>query len=74
MNSKINKLLLALQLKGYVYVVHKRQCYSKENKRRFNRYTLEHIENKEEKEVNQYFTKQIDLLKYLIDKYKEVST
>lgn len=74
MNSKINKLLLALQIKGYVYVVHKRQCYSKESKRRFNRYTLEHIAEKEDKEVNKYFNKQIDLLQYLVNKYKEVST
>ena len=65
MNSKINKLLLALQIKGCVYVVHKRQCYSKENKRRFNHYTLEQIAKKD---------KQIDLLQYLVNKYKEVST
>lgn len=73
MNSKINKLLKALELKGYIYVIHRKQCYSKEYKRRFHRYTLEHIADKENKELNQYFSKQIDLLKYLVNRYKEVN-
>lgn len=74
MNTKINKLLLALQMQGYIYVVHRKQYYSKKYKRRFISYTLEHIAEKEDKEVNQYFNKQIDLLQYLVNKYKEVST
>lgn len=74
MNSKINKLLIALEQKGYIYVIHRRQCYSKEYKRRFMKYTLEHIADKKDKEINQYFSRQIELLHYLVNKYKEVST
>lgn len=79
LQSNINKLLTAIRLKNINIKVDTIQVYSEEREKYFNIYKVyikEWTENKNGERIQKYilqneFTSKIDLLKYLIEKYKE---
>lgn len=79
LQSKINKLLTAIRIKNVNIKVDTIQAYSEEREKYFNIYKVyikQWSENKRGERVQKYvlqneFTSKIDLLKYLVDKYKE---
>ncbi|GAA0684763.1 hypothetical protein [Clostridium cadaveris] len=66
--SKINKLLVALRQKGYVIKLNTTQYYSEEKEKIITKYILW---ESHPKEGETYYSK-IDILKRLIEIYKEV--
>lgn len=78
--SKINKLLQAIRLKGIEIKKDTIQCYSEETNNYFNVYniyTKEWKRNKYGERVKRWvlqdeFTSKIKLLKYLANKYKKI--
>lgn len=77
MNKKIDKLLKALKQKGVIYCIDRHQFYSKKNKRVCTKITLhrEYDEDipDEEKEIKQYFWSNVELIKYLAERFEEVT-
>ncbi len=77
--SKINKLLNAIRFKNINIKMDTIQAYSEEREKYFNIYKVyikEWTTNKKGERVFKYilqdeFTSKVDLLKYLVDKYKE---
>lgn len=78
MKKNIYKLLKALEQRNIIYCIDRKQFYSTKNNRRCTKITLhrEYKEDipKEEREVNHYFWNDVEVVKFLADKYKEVST
>lgn len=80
LQGKINKLLTAIRFKNVDIKIDTIQAYSKEREKKyFNIYKVyikEWTTNKKSERVFKYilqdeFTSKVDLLKYLVDKYKE---
>jgi len=77
--SKINKLLNAIRFKNINIKMDTIQAYSEEKEKYFNIYKIyikQWTTNKKGEKVFKYvlqdeFTSKIDLLRYLVDKYKE---
>lgn len=77
--GKINKLLTAIRFQNVDIKVDTIQAYSEERKKYFNIYKVyikQWATNKKGERVLKYvlqdeFTSKIDLLKYLVNKYKE---
>lgn len=77
--SKINKLLTAIRFQNVDIKVDTIQAYSEEREKYFNIYKVyikQWATNKKGERVLKYvlqdeFTSKIDLLKYLVNKYKE---
>lgn len=66
--KKINKLLLALRTKGYIYKINVTQYYSEEKQKIINKYILWDTHPKE----GEVFYSKVKLLEYLIELYKKV--
>lgn len=77
MRKKINKLLRALEQKGVIYCVDRRQFYSKNNNRRCTKITVHRSYTddtpKDEREINQYFWSDVEVVQFLANRYKEVN-
>ena len=76
MNSKINKLLKALEQNGIIYCLDKRQYYSEEFKKKLTRYTLHRTYEAKGETIkeNHQFSKQLDVILFLVDKLGGVNT
>ena len=83
-NKNINKLLYALKQKGQVYKINSFKFYSERNEKYTTKYQIlkkelvevynikkDEIEFKEKYTAKQECYSKIDLMKYLIDEYKE---
>lgn len=83
-NKNINKLLYALKQKGQVYKINSFKFYSERNEKYTTKYQIlkkelvevyniekEKIEFKEKYKLKEECYSKIDLMKYLIDEYKE---
>ena len=68
--TKINKLLLALRMKGIVYKMNTSQFYSKEQQRILTKMTIWEDHPNRDGEV---FYSKVKLLKYLAERWKEVN-
>lgn len=66
--SKINKLLMALKTKGYIYKVNQEQFYIEEKNRVCTKYILYETTPKQ----GEKFYSKIEMLKHLAKLYKEV--
>lgn len=67
---KINKLLIALRLKGIVYKVNTSQYYSEKRERICTKMILWEEHPNRDGEV---FYSKVEMLKYLADRWKEVN-
>lgn len=80
LQSKINKLLIAIRMKGIDIKVDTIQFYSEKKEKYcsiYKVYIKEWVENRKGEEIQKYIlqidcTSKIELLKYLINKYKEL--
>lgn len=83
-NKNINKLLYALKQKGQVYKINSFKFYSEKNEKYITKYQVlkkesvetynvekDKIEFKEKYKIKEECYSKIDLMKYLIDEYKE---
>lgn len=68
--TKINKLLMALRLKGIVYKVNTSQYYSEKRDRICTKMILWEEHPNRDGEV---FYSKVEMLKYLADRWKEVN-
>ncbi|MBO5484865.1 MAG: hypothetical protein J5979_06620 [Lachnospiraceae bacterium] len=68
--TKINKLLMALRLKGIVYKVNTSQYYSEKRERICTKMILWEDHPNRDGEV---FYSKVEMLKYLADRWKEVN-
>lgn len=68
--TKINKLLMALRLKGIVYKVNTSQYYSEKRDRICTKMILWEDHPNRDGEV---FYSKVEMLKYLADRWKEVN-
>lgn len=68
--TKINKLLMALRLKGIVYKVNISQYYSEKRERICTKMILWEDHPNRDGEV---FYSKVEMLKYLADRWKEVN-
>lgn len=68
--TKINKLLMALRLKGIVYKVNTSQYYSEKRERICTKLILWEDHPNRDGEV---FYSKVEMLKYLADRWKEVN-
>lgn len=68
--TKINKLLIALRLKGIVYKVNTSQYYSEKRERICTKMILWEDHPNRDGEV---FYSKVEMLKYLADRWKEVN-
>lgn len=68
--TKINKLLLALRGKGIVYKINTQQYYSEKRERLCTKMILWEEHPKRDGET---FYSKVELLKYLVDRWKEVN-
>lgn len=68
--TKINKLLMALRLKGIVYKVNTSQYYSEKRERICTKMILWEENPNRDGEV---FYSKVELLKYLAERWKEVN-
>lgn len=68
--TKINKLLVALRLKGIVYKVNTSQYYSEKRERICTKMILWEDHPNRDGEV---FYSKVEMLKYLADRWKEVN-
>lgn len=70
LQTQINKVLLALRMKGIVYKINTKQFYSKRDERFITKYILWEFNEWKDGEV---FYSKVKLLLYLVEKYKEVN-
>ena len=83
-NKNINKLLYALKQKGQVYKINSFKFYSEKNEKYITKYQVlkkklvetynvekDKTEFKEKYKIKEECYSKIDLMKYLIDEYKE---
>lgn len=68
--TKINKLLMALRLKGIIYKVNTSQYYSEKRERICTKMILWEDHPNRDGEV---FYSKVEMLKYLADRWKEVN-